>query len=280
MRFDLGLWLERARELARLFRHAGHKVLSAPRVRTVLYGVKEPVFAVTLVFTATAAVAQPFYVPTGSMQPTIAIGDAVLTTKFDYGYSQASVPFAPGPQTTARLWAAQPAVGDVVVFRKPTTPTVNLVKRVIGVAGDRIQMRDGRLWINGRELPLVSNGSGKDEISPGGLYGGAFFDVARYTETLPNGRQHPIYKWRWDGPLDNTEVFVVPPGKVFVMGDNRDDSSDSRELLSNGGFGFVPLGNIVGKARIVLGSVDYANADGFWEWPAEFRVSRILKTLR
>lgn len=280
MRLDLKLYLGRARALARLFRHASHKFFSDPRIRAALHAAKEPMFAVTLVFTGTAAVAQPFYVPTGSMQPTIAIGDAVLTTKFDYGYSQASLPFAPGPQTTARLWSAQPAVGDVVVFRKPTTPTVNLVKRVIGVAGDRIQMREGRLWINGHQLPLQSNGSGKDEMSPGGFYGGSYFDVARYVETLPNGRRHPIFKWRWDGPLDNTEVFVVPPGKVFVMGDNRDDSSDSREPLSNGGFGFVPLGNIVGKARLVLGSVDYANADGVWEWPAEFRFSRVLKTLQ
>jgi len=280
MRFDLGIRLGRARELVRLFRVASYKFLSDPRVRTAFNWAKEPIFAVALVFTGTAAVAQPFYVPTGSMQPTIAIGDAVITTKFDYGYSQASVPFAAGPQTTARLWGAQPVVGDVVVFRKPTTPTVNLVKRVIGVPGDRIQMRDGRLWINGRELPLASDGSGKDEMSPGGSYSGAFFDVARYKETLPNGRQHPIYKWRWDGPLDNTQVFVVPPGHVFVMGDNRDDSSDSREPSSNGGFGFVPLGNIVGKARLVIGSVDYANADGIWEWPAEFRFSRVLKVVQ
>jgi signal peptidase I len=234
----------------------------------------EPVLTVTLVFASTTALAQPFYVPTGSMEPTIAIGDAIVATKFSYGFGRYAAPFGVSGFLAHRLLASEPRVGDIAVFRPVSDPGNNWVKRVIGLPGDHIQMKAGRLFINGRELPLRRAGMGMVE-SPEGNYR----EVPRFIETLPNGVEHVIFKWQWDGPLDNTALLVVPAGHVFMMGDDRDNSFDSRVSAADGGIGFVPLDNLVGRARFVLGSVDFLNASSFLGWPAQFRVSRVLKSL-
>ena len=264
MKFEPAAWPRQCRDAIAAF-------LANEKVRAAWDWLKEPVITVLAVFVFVTIVVQPFYVPSGSMEPTLAIGDAVLAAKFPYGYSRYSIPFVAGPSPESRLFGHLPTVGDVIVFRLPRETSVTYVKRLIGLPGDRIQMIEGRLWINGHMLPLREAGTGQDEMSDG-----SDLDVPKYIETLPGGREHPIFKRQWDGPLDNTQVYTVPPGYVFMMGDNRDDSLDSRVPADEGGVGFVPLGNLVGRAFVVIGSVDFLNAETIFGWITEFRFSRLL----
>lgn len=252
-------------------RQAINQLLGVRDSKGALRAVLEPIAIVAITFASTTALAQPFYVPTGSMQPTLAIGDAFVAAKYPYGYSRYSVPFAIGPSSPHRLLQKLPERGDVVVFRLPRDPSQTYIKRVIGLPGDRVQMIGGRLWINGRELALRADGQGKVESEDGTIS-----NSPRYIETLPNGKTHPIYKWTWTGPLDDTPEFVVPAGHLFMMGDNRDNSLDSRVAAANGGVGFVPAENLVGRAEFVVGSYDFLNAHAIWTWLTEFRLSRFF----
>jgi len=237
--------------------------------------IKEPAITLGLVLVATTAVARPFYVPSGSMEPTLQIGDDLLAAKYAYGYSRYSLPFGIGPSSTQRFLGRLPARGDVVVFRLPRDPSQTYVKRVIGLPGDHIQMLGGRLWINGQELALKPDGQGQVEGEDGSIA-----TVPRFIETLPGGRAHPILKWTWSGPFDDTAVYVVPKDHLFMMGDNRDNSLDSRVAPQDGGVGYVPVENLIGRAEVVMGSVDYLNARSILAWPSEFRISRLFSGVR
>ena len=234
----------------------------------------EPLATIFLVAFATTALAQPFYIPSGSMEPTLQIGDALLGTKFAYGYSRWSLPYGLGPASEGRLMGKLPKRGDIVIFRLPHDTRSTLIKRVIGLPGDRVQMVHGRLMINGTLVPLEAAGDGRVEEADGYQHA-----IDKFTETLPGGTKHTIFKERWDGPLDDTQLFIVPAGHIFAMGDNRDNSSDSRVAPESGGVGFIPLENLVARADVMLGSYDYLNARSPASWLSQFRLSRFLRPI-
>ncbi len=247
-------------------RSAAHRLLSAVSQFAVI---------ILLVLLAKSVAAEAYYVPSGSMQPTLLIGDALVVSKFSYGYSRYSLPVAIGPARAERLFGRMPERGDVVVFRLPRDPSQTYVKRVIGLPGDHVQMRNGRLWINGTMLPVRNAGTGRAEMEDGHSE-----MVEREIETLPGGRQHPIYKFASGGELDNTQVFEVTPNHIFVMGDNRDDSADSRLAPEDGGVGLVPVENLVGKVDLVLGSWDLGvTHNPIWTWASGLRLSRFFSSV-
>ena len=211
---------------------------------------------------------QPFSIPSGSMMSTLLVGDYLFVSKFSYGYSKYSFPFSPN-LFSGRIWSSNPERGDVAVFRLPSDPSVDYIKRVIGLPGDRIQMRDGVLYINGDAVPREEVGT----YEPEGRYERGE-PVPVYQETLPNGVTYNTLDLSPNSPGDNTREFVVPEGHYFMMGDNRDNSSDSRFTV-----GYVPLENFVGRATYIFFSIaDDASPLEIWKWPTDLRFDRFFKS--
>ena len=227
---------------------------------------------VLAVFIAKGAIAEPFYVPSGSMEPTLLIGDALLASKFPYGYGTASLPMQINLPETSRVFEGTPKRGDVVVFRWPGDTSQAWVKRVVGLPGDRIQMRQGQLFINDHPATLKQEGIAEAEDDNGNVE-----HAYRYTETLPNGVSHAILKMRDNGRLDNTPAVTLPAGKPFVLGDNRDNSADNRVAVRDGGVGLLPIDNLVGRADAVVGSWDLGmRSQPVWNWLSGFRMARFF----
>jgi signal peptidase I len=213
---------------------------------------------------------EPFFIPSGSMVPTLLVGDYLFVNKFSYGYSHFSLPFSPD-FFSGRVFGRVPPRGAVVVFRPPGEPGTDFIKRVIGLPGDTIQVTGGQLLINGKQVPRADVGNFSDDSD--GMGGPV---IAReFMETLPNGKVHAILKREDDGFANNTPVYNVPAGDLFMMGDNRDDSEDSRFM--DGPVGFVPIENVVGPADMIFFSIDlqYPFYE-FWEWPLEIRWTRMF----
>jgi signal peptidase I len=219
---------------------------------------------------------QPFNIPSGSMIPTLLIGDFLFVSKYSYGYSRYSMPFSPD-LFSGRILASKPKRGDVVVFKLPRDTSQDYIKRVIGLPGDRIQMMKGRLYINGQMVPREPIEKVRTEDRMGELTA-----MATYKETLPGGVNHTIIEIEGDtGFNDNTGVFEVPPDNYFMMGDNRDNSTDSRVSPEHGGVGFVPSQNLVGRAEMIFFSVrDGYSAWQFWTWPWAVRFDRLFQPVR
>jgi signal peptidase I len=230
---------------------------------------------VAIVFLAKGALAEPFYVPSASMEPTLLIGDALLASKYPYGYSTASLPIHIDVPETGRVFGATPKRGDVVVFRWPGDRSQVWVKRVIGLPGDHVQVRQGQVWINGRPAAIKPAGIGEAEDD-----NGAGEPARRYVETLPGGVSHDIFKLYDNGRLDNTPEVVVPPDRLFVMGDNRDNSADSRVPVREGGVGLLPMDNLVGRVDAIVGSWDLGIRNRpITSWLEGFRVSRFFTSV-
>jgi signal peptidase I len=248
---------------------------AAPKAATWRSQLLQLVAIVLVVFLAKGALAETFYVPSGSMEPTLLIGDALLASKFPYGYGAASLPMQITLPSSGRVFGETPKRGDVVVFRWPGDRSQAWVKRVIGLPGDRIQVRQGQLFINGQAASLKPDGIGEAEDDTGG--GEAAY---RYIETLPGGVNHAIFKMRDNGQLDNTAEVLVPPGQLFVMGDNRDNSADSRVPVREGGVGLLPIDNLVGRADAVVGSWDLGiRSQPVWTWLSGFRGARFFSAV-
>ncbi|MCC6948329.1 MAG: signal peptidase I [Bradyrhizobiaceae bacterium] len=215
---------------------------------------------------------QPFNIPSGSMIQTLLIGDYLFVSKYSYGYSRFSFPFSPN-LFSGRVWSGSPERGDVVVFKLPKDDSTDYIKRVIGLPGDRIQMVSGVLHINGQP---VKRERVADYVSDEPESRGQ--PARRYRETLPNGVSYEVLDLVENGFYDNTPVYEVPPGHYFMMGDNRDNSTDSRVLSQ---VGYVPHDNLIGRAQIIFFSIQEGHhAWEFWTWPTSVRWSRLFKLVR
>jgi len=243
---------------------------STPAMDVFWDNVKTILYALALAMVLRFTIAQPFRIPSGSMQPTLEVGDYIVVTKWSYGYGRYS--FAPleGLLPHGRLFGSQPQRGDVVVFRPPPDPDRDFIKRLIGLPGDRIQMIDGILNINGEAVRRERLGMTDQCPGPDG----EIYQVQTFRETLPNGVSYVVCDKIPNGELDQTRVFVVPEGHYFMMGDDRDNSADSRTSV----VGYVPYDNIVGPAQFVVASFD-ATTSLFRPWTlfTGFRGNRFLK---
>jgi len=230
--------------------------------------VKTIVYAVLIALVVRTIAYEPFNIPSGSMVPTLLVGDYLFVSKFSYGYSRFSLPFGL-PVFSGRLFFRSPERGDVVVFKLPTDNSTDYIKRVIGLPGDHIQMKNGILFINGQPVPRRRIQDYLYQEGPG-----MTIPLAQYIETLPNGVQHRIIEMSDNGPLDNTQEYVVPPGDYFMMGDNRDNSQDSRVLSA---VGYVPAENLIGRAEFLFFSTDgSARLWEIWKWPFAIRYGRLF----
>jgi signal peptidase I len=236
--------------------------------------VKTVVYALLIALVLRVLFFQPFTIPSASMEPNLYQGDYIIVSKYSYGYSRHSIPFSP-PIFSGRIFERAPQRGDIVVFKLPRDGHTDYVKRVIGLPGDRIQMKQGLLYLNGQQVPRTPVGEVKEDSGYGFVR-----DVARYRETLPGGKSFLTNDYGADGELDNTDLYVVPEGHYFMMGDNRDNSSDSRVPPEAGGVGYVPAENLVGKAQIILLSWN-PGASLFkpWTWVLGARPSRFANVL-
>ncbi|QCE33640.1 signal peptidase I [Acetobacteraceae bacterium] len=257
-------------------------------------------FLLCLVFSVRTFVFQPFTIPSGSMVPTLLVGDYISVTKYDYGYSRYSFPF-PLPFLKGRIFESLPKHGDVVVFRFTQDTSIDYIKRVVGLPGDHIQLKHGTVYLN--NVPLTRNFQGERDYPN---REGRNWNGKEYWEETTNQESGKILKRDYRilqqteyGAASNTAEYIVPPNCLFVMGDNRDDSSDSRFqggreggacatplgsnyiAMSDHDLGFVPLENVEGKARTVLFSLDFEHPKwAFWYWPLEFRFDRFFHAIR
>jgi signal peptidase I len=237
-------------------------------IRTVCYAI------IAAMVVRTVAL-EPFNIPSGSMKPTLLVGDYLFVSKYSYGYSKYSLPWSID-LFSGRLFGSEPERGDVAVFKLPRDNETDYIKRIVGLPGDRIQMRHGQLYVNDEpvERRQIENFSETD------LYGRTY-SAPQYVEHLPNGVNHHTLDSNPNGNLDNTQVFTVPEGHFFAMGDNRDNSLDSRINNSYSGVGFIPAENLIGRAEFIFYSTNgAAEIWEIWKWGEATRFERLFTAVK
>ncbi len=232
--------------------------------------IKSLVIAILLAFTFRSFLFEPFYIPSGSMKSTMLVGDYIFVSKYSYGYSKYSFPFG-FDLFDGRKIAKAPERGDIIVFKLPSDTNVNYIKRLVGLPGDKLQVKQSILYINGVPLPRKQIRNFTDTDAKGHTR-----EIPQYIETMPNNVSYRVLDQDPNGPLDNTEVFTVPENNYFFMGDNRDNSQDSR--VSNL-VGFVPEENLLGPARMIFFS-STAKLAQVWNWIPGLRTERFLKSVK
>ncbi len=248
-----------------------------------------PVFVLKLALVVVlfrSLVFAPFYIPSESMLPRLLNGDYLLLAKWPYGFSRKSLPFGVPLLPESRVLASDPERGDVVVFKAPPAGEQDWIKRVIGLPGDTVQMKGGQLWLNNQPIPKVRIADFEVAVSPNtkcltsqfmakAADGTDLCKYPRFTETLPGGKSYQVLDLG-ERSKDTTEPYIVPQGSVFLMGDNRDNSEDSRFTTDEGGIGIVPIDNLLGRATVMMWSTD-GSAEWLkpWTWFSAARWDRI-----
>ena len=218
---------------------------------------------------------QPFFIPSSSMEPTLVVGDRLFVSKYKYGYSRHSLPLSIN-LFNGRIFDGNPERGDVVVFKVPLNSNqnkdlfgVDYIKRIIGLPGDKIKLQNGKIFIDNKEINRKRLRTDQKLLSNGKI-----IEIRVFLETLPNGKSYEIYDIYDDGPSDNFNTVTIPPNSYFVLGDNRDNSKDSRFV------GPIPNVNLVGKAEIIFFSTKGSTIFEFWKWPFELQYKRLFNLIR
>ena len=246
--------------------------LSMTKVKKNIFfsNIKSIIIAISIALLIRSFVFEPFNIPSGSMKPNLLVGDFIFVSKYSYGFSRHSLPFSL-PLIPKKIFSKIPERGDVVVFKTPENNRTDYIKRVIGLPGDKIEIKNGIIFINGSEILRkklndfldTDNNTSNKRVR---MYNEYFFD-----------KEINILDITDNGIADNTQLFNVPVNHFFVMGDNRDNSQDSRFI---GTVGFIPFENLVGKARFIFFSLENSRFLQIWKWPNSIRYERIFKKIQ